>query len=82
MEFRLCEYLILNRGRWVSEQELLREALEVRHDRITSIVRVHIAKIRNAMGEYRECLAAKKGVGYRFNDPTPQRDQRLPGGTH
>jgi DNA-binding response OmpR family regulator len=65
-EFKVCEYLILNRGRWVAERELLRVVLEMRHERTTSLVRVHMRHIRKALGPYAPCVCSKRGIGYRF----------------
>jgi DNA-binding response OmpR family regulator len=68
-EYRLCEYLVMNRGRWVSERELLRAVLDVRHDRETSLVRVHVRHIRKALGELSDCIISRRGHGYQFQLP-------------
>ncbi len=65
-EFRLCQYLVLNRGRWVSARELLRHVLEVTHDRETSVIRVHMLQIRKTLGSLSACITSKRGRGYRF----------------
>ena len=68
-EYSICEYLVQNRGRWVPERELLRSALHVRHDRETSLVRVHIRHIRKALGDLKGCIISRRGRGYQFRLP-------------
>jgi two-component system, OmpR family, response regulator len=65
-EYQVCEYLVVNRGRWVTERELLQNVLGMKHDRETSLVRVHIRHIRQALGDMRGCLISKRGHGYQF----------------
>jgi DNA-binding response OmpR family regulator len=77
-EYQLCEYLVLNRGRWVAERELLENVLRVPHERETSLVRVHIRNIRQALGDLSECLISRRGRGYQFCAPAtaaPRGDQ-------
>lgn len=72
-EFKICEYLVMNRGRWVGEREILRHVLETFHDRETSLVRVHVRHIRKALGALATCIQTKRGVGYRFEMPPQDR---------
>jgi DNA-binding response OmpR family regulator len=65
-EYRIFEYLVTNRGRWISERELLQTVLEIRHDRETSLIRVHVRHIRRALREQAACLVSRRGNGYRF----------------
>lgn len=67
--YRICQYLVSNRGRWISERELLREVLAMNHERRTSLVRVHVRYIRRALGIYGSCISSKRNVGYRFDSP-------------
>jgi DNA-binding response OmpR family regulator len=69
-EYRICEYLIVNRGRWVPEREVLRNVLDMRHDRETSLVRVHIRQIRKALGPMQSCILSRRGHGYQFAVPS------------
>lgn len=80
-EYRVCEYLVMNRGRWVSERELLRAVLDVRHDRETSLVRVHVRHIRKALGELRECITSRRGHGYQFQLPSSAANEGRGAGT-
>lgn len=68
-EFRICEYLIMNRGRWVTERELLQRVLDVEGDRETSVVRVHVNHIRKALGKLATCVVSERGRGYAFTLP-------------
>jgi len=64
--FRLCEYLLRHKERWVSERELRVHALGVTDCRSDSLVRVHVRHLRMALGEYGTCLHSRRFLGYRF----------------
>jgi DNA-binding response OmpR family regulator len=63
-EFKICQYLIQHRERWVPDPEL-RALLTAAHSS-NSLVRVHMHQIRRALGRYRSCLQSKRLLGYRF----------------
>lgn len=64
-EFKICQYLIQHRGRWVADAEL-RVVLNPLARSSNSLVRVHMHQIRRALGPYRSCLQSKRLLGYRF----------------
>jgi len=67
-QFRLLEYLMLNRGRIVSRSELLREVWTLKSDPESNIVDAHISTLRAALlraGEPR-LIETVRGAGYRL----------------
>ena len=66
--FRIVKYLVENVGRYVSAQELLREAIGTHHRSDSSIVRFHVYAIRKALGSQRQCIRGdgRRGSGYSF----------------
>lgn len=69
-EFRICEYLLSNRGRWVSRGELLQAVLGKGEACRTSVVRVHVRRIRRALAPFGPCVLSERGKGYRFVVPS------------
>lgn len=70
-EFKLLRYLLDNRGRTLSREELLREVWRMRFASATRTVDVHVAglrqKIEDEPGNPRWILTVH-GIGYRFAD--------------
>ncbi len=61
-EYLLLEYLVLNRGRFVSREELLERALG-NYEAEGNTVEVLIHRLRRKLG--RDVIMTKKGLGYR-----------------
>jgi two-component system OmpR family response regulator len=62
-EFSLLEYLLLNRGRSVSREELLEKALGS-YEAESNTVEVLIHRLRKKLG--RDIIRTQKGLGYRI----------------
>lgn len=62
-EFSLLEYLLLNRGRSVSREELLEKALGS-YEEESNTVEVLIHRLRKKLG--RDIIRTQKGLGYRI----------------
>lgn len=67
-EFDLLRYLIRNRGRTVSREELLDAVWGLTNYPITGTVDNHIAKLRQKVDDSRnpECIITVHKVGYKF----------------
>jgi DNA-binding response OmpR family regulator len=65
-EFRICQYLLLHRERWVLDAELRSAVLHTGTHSSESLVRVHVHQIRRALGHYHRCLMSRRRLGYRF----------------
>ena len=67
-EFQLLHFLISNRGRVYSRENLLNQILGENVYVVDRTVDVHVAKVREKLGEYSEYIETIKGLGYRFKD--------------
>jgi DNA-binding response OmpR family regulator len=65
-QFRIVEYLLCQRERWVPEHELRERALDKRGSS-DSLVRVYIRSIRRALGPHQGCLRSAPRLGYRLS---------------
>jgi two-component system alkaline phosphatase synthesis response regulator PhoP len=68
-EFQLLRYLVVNRGKTLSRQELLREVWGYSALAYTRTVDVHVASLRTKLGAEDECaqlIQTVKGIGYKF----------------
>jgi hypothetical protein len=68
-ELRVFEYLISNRHRFVTANELQREVLGTHGD--GSAIRYHVSQIRRRLGS-RSAIETRPKFGYRIRDATPQ----------
>lgn len=67
-EFQLLHFLISNRGRVYSRENLLNQIWGENVYVVDRTVDVHVAKVREKLGEYSEYIETIKGLGYRFKD--------------
>jgi DNA-binding response OmpR family regulator len=65
-EFRLLTYLMRNAERVVSPEEIVANVLGTHHAPDSSLVRVHIAHLREKLGRAREQIRNVRGLGYLF----------------
>jgi DNA-binding response OmpR family regulator len=63
-EFKLLVYLVEHAGRVVSQQELIEQVFGGAHAADTSLVRVHVTRLRSRLGERATALQTIKGHGY------------------
>lgn len=63
-EFRLLAYLMLNKDRVVSRQELTDHIYDLNDDHESNTLDVFIYKIRKKLGDHRGCLKTMPGRGY------------------
>lgn len=72
-EFAILEYLMLNRDRWVSQEELMEHVLESDSNPFSNVVRMHISslrkKLREALGY--DPIQTKVGTGYCLTGKEP-----------
>jgi DNA-binding response OmpR family regulator len=66
--FLVISYLVTNRGRWVSQREIVERAIGVRFQPDSAVARVQVHELRKRLGEYRACIQqdGRRGCGYRF----------------
>lgn len=67
-EFRLLHFLLANRGKVLSREILLNEIWGENIFVVDRTIDVHIAKVREKLGEYASYIETIKGLGYRFNN--------------
>jgi len=67
-EFQLLHFLIANRGRVFSRESLLNQIWGENIYVVDRTVDVHVAKVREKLGEYNEYIETIKGLGYRFKE--------------
>lgn len=67
-EFQLLHVLISNRGRVYSRDNLLKLIWGENIYVVDRTVDVHVAKVREKLGDYSEYIETIKGFGYRFKD--------------
>jgi DNA-binding response OmpR family regulator len=71
-EFKLLQYLVVNRGRAYTRNELLNAVLGQDAIVIDRNVDVHVATLRKKLGEYGNHILTIRGLGYKFREtPTP-----------
>ena len=72
-EWQLLEVLVRNRGRLVTQRQLLQEVWGPEYADATHYLRVHVAHIRSKLEadpSRPRYLVTEPGVGYRLRDPT------------
>lgn len=67
-EFQLLHFLISNRGKVYSREILLNQLWGENVYVVDRTVDVHVAKVREKLGEYSDYIETIKGLGYRFRD--------------
>lgn len=67
-EFQLLHFLISNRGKVYSREILLNQIWGENIFVVDRTVDVHVAKVREKLGEYSDYIETIKGLGYRFID--------------
>lgn len=67
-EFQLLHFLLANRGRVFSREILLNQIWGENIYVIDRTVDVHVAKVREKLGEYADYIETIKGLGYRFKE--------------
>jgi|SRR5215471_3073914 len=75
-ERKLFRYLLSQRGRIVSQQELIEQVFGGVHVDGTALVRVHVSHLRRWLGAHGTHLRTFRGVGYAL-DPGPFHDWSL-----
>ncbi len=68
-EFQLLHFLLSNRGKVYSREILLNQIWGENIYVVDRTVDVHVAKVREKLGEYSDYIETIKGLGYRFKDP-------------
>lgn len=76
-EFRICAYLVRHSERWVQDTELRRAVFRPHATGSDSLVRVHVHKIRKALGNHHQCVQSKRNMGYRFVPLIAQPEQPM-----
>lgn len=66
-EFQLLHYLLMNRGKVLSREILLNHIWGENIYVVDRTIDVHVAKVREKLGEYADYIETIKGLGYRFN---------------
>jgi two-component system alkaline phosphatase synthesis response regulator PhoP len=67
-EFQLLHFMISNRGKVFSRNILLNQIWGENIYVVDRTVDVHVAKVREKLGEYSDYIETIKGLGYRFRD--------------
>lgn len=67
-EFQLLHFLIANRGKVYSREILLNQIWGENIYVVDRTVDVHVAKVREKLGDYSDYIETIKGLGYRFKD--------------
>lgn len=67
-EFQLLHFLLANRGKVYSREILLNQIWGENIFVVDRTVDVHVAKVREKLGEYSDYIETIKGLGYRFKD--------------
>lgn len=68
-EFQLLHFLLSNRGKVYSREILLNQIWGENIFVVDRTVDVHVAKVREKLGDYSDYIETIKGLGYRFKDP-------------
>jgi two-component system, OmpR family, alkaline phosphatase synthesis response regulator PhoP len=67
-EFQLLHFLLSNRGKVLSREVLLNQIWGENIYVVDRTIDVHVAKVREKLGDYADYLETIKGLGYRFNN--------------
>ncbi len=66
-EFQLLHFLLSNRGKVLSREVLLNQIWGENIYVVDRTIDVHVAKVREKLGDYADYIETIKGLGYRFN---------------
>ena len=66
LEFKMLGFLMENRGKVFSRDQLLNGVWEGEAFVVDRTVDVHVKSIRGKLGKYRDCIETVRGSGYRF----------------
>jgi len=78
--FLVVRYLVVNRDRWVSQREIIEQAIGTHYRADSAVARVQIFQIRKVLGSHRNFIkhGGKRGCGYMFT-VTDSADERQSG---
>jgi DNA-binding response OmpR family regulator len=65
-EFEMLRVILQNPGKICTREDLLKKIWGKNSNVTARTIDVHISRIRNKLGEFRECLISKTGYGYYF----------------
>ena len=68
LEFKMLGYLMENRGKVFSREQLLNSVWEGEAFVVDRTVDVHMRSIRSKLGKYRDFIETVRGSGYRFTE--------------
>ncbi len=71
-EFNLLAFLLENRGRVVTRDQLLDKVWGYNYGGMTRTVDTHVQRLREKLGEQGACLQTIRGVGYKLNSVTEE----------
>jgi len=66
-EFQLLHFFLSNRGKVLSREILLNQIWGENIYVVDRTIDVHVAKVREKLGDYSDYIETIKGLGYRFN---------------
>jgi DNA-binding response OmpR family regulator len=65
-ELLIFDYLVRHADCWKTAPEVLEDVLGNCHCQNTPVVRVHVFRLRRALGNMAWCIESHQGKGYRF----------------
>ena len=65
-EYRLCEYLLLNRNKLVTRGMIYDHLFDERNQSMSNMVDVYVSRLRSKLGK--EFVSTRRGEGYIVND--------------
>ena len=71
LEFEILAFLMANRGKIFSRDQLLNGVWPGESFVVDRTVDVHIRSVRQKLGKYRDRIETVRGLGYRFSDDVP-----------
>lgn len=69
-EFAILEYLIINRGRVISAEELIEHIWDNDESMFSNVIKVHLSNLRKKLNQHckEEIILNVRGVGYTINE--------------
>lgn len=69
-EFAILEYLIMNRGRVISAEELIEHIWDNDESMFSNVIKVHLSNLRKKLSQHckEEIILNVRGVGYTINE--------------
>ena len=74
LEFKMLGFLMANRGKVYSRDQLLNGVWDGEAFVVDRTVDVHVRSIRQKLGKYRDCIETVRGSGYRFAEHDAESD--------